>query len=145
MPLRRAEAAGRADFATRVEADRHRDLDGVGRRVGEILAEHHQHLVERAEAELLVALAPLLRLGADQPGLLEHLQVGRDGRLRQVERGGDVVDVEPRLAMQEPQHARPHGEARPRRTSGRSSGSIIRKLRDIAEICPEERFSPGFC
>ena len=75
----RAEAAGRADFAAGVEADRHRDFDDVGARGGDVLLEHHQHLVEDGAADLLVALARLLRLGLDQPGFFEDLQVGRDG------------------------------------------------------------------
>ena len=41
---------------------------------------------------------PFLRLGANQAGRLQDLQVGRNGRLRQIERRGDVVDVDARLA-----------------------------------------------
>ena len=43
-----------------------------GGRVGELLAKHDQHFVEGREAELLVALAPLLRLGADEAGALRE-------------------------------------------------------------------------
>ena len=42
-------------------------------------------LVEARRADLLVALLRLDRLGDDQPGLLQHLHVGRHGRLRQAE------------------------------------------------------------
>ena len=130
--LRRAQAAGRADFAARIEPDRHRDLDRVGVDAADVVAEHHQHLVEGGEAELLIALPPLLRFGANEAGAFEDLQVGRDGRLRQVERLGDVVDVDAGAPVQQPQDSRPRaGEASPRSTSGRSSGSMTRKLRDI--------------
>ena len=39
---------------------------------------------------------------------LEDLQIGRDRRLRQIERGGDVIDVDPDAAVQEPQDAHAH-------------------------------------
>src|SRR5580693_3236033 len=45
-PFRRAQTARRADFTAGVEADWHRDLDGVGVDAADIVAEHHQHLIE---------------------------------------------------------------------------------------------------
>src|SRR5690606_22467081 len=79
----------------------------------DVLLEHHQHLVEGGVADLLVALARLLRLGADQPGFLENLHVRRYRRLRQSQRLGDVVDIQRPPDMQQLQDPYPYrgGEA----------------------------------
>jgi hypothetical protein len=68
---------------------------------GDVFLEHHQHFVEGRVADLLVALARLLRLGADQPRILENLHVGRNRRLRQCECRRDVVDVQRPLDVQQ--------------------------------------------
>src|SRR5258708_40260676 len=75
-PFRRAEPTRCAHFAAGVEPDWHCDLDGVGVDSADIVAEHHQHLVERGEAELLIALATLMRFRPNKAGALEDLQIG---------------------------------------------------------------------
>src|SRR6202161_789791 len=100
-PFRRAKATRRAHFTTGVEPDRHCDLDGVCVYTADVVAKHHQDLVEGGEAELLVALAALLRFRPNEAGALENLQIGRDSRLRKVERCGDVVDIEAGATMEQ--------------------------------------------
>src|SRR5690606_16528931 len=60
----------------------------------DVLFKHHQNFVESGVTDLLVAFAGLLRLGADQARAFENLQIGRDGRLGQIELLGNVVAVE---------------------------------------------------
>ena len=62
----RAEPAGRAHLVAGVEAERHRDLDHVVLLLGREAVQPDEDLVEAGRADLLLALACLDRLGADQ-------------------------------------------------------------------------------
>jgi hypothetical protein len=125
----RTEPARRRHLEARIEPERHRHLDGIRFGFLDLVLEDHEDLVIDAVADLLVALAGLLRLGADQPCLFQHLHVRRDARLRQGKDLSDFVDVERPLLMQQLQHGDPCRRCQPLETGMPSSGSTTRKLR----------------
>ena len=101
----RTEAAGSADVAARHQAERHLNLDQVLVAHGFFGFEAHDDLVEARRAYLLVALLGLDRVGVDQAGALQHLDVDGNGRLRERELAADLVDVQQALVAQELENA----------------------------------------
>ncbi len=96
---------GGAHVAARHQAERHLNLDQVlvaDRLFG---LEAHDDLVVTRRTELLVALLGLDRVGVDQAGAFQHLDVDGNGRLRERELAADLVDVQEALLAQELENA----------------------------------------